>query len=94
MEAFGSVKMHGTTVFIFFGLMILSGQVFALLEECKLHDSINNLLIRDDAMDVSIGGVGSVPLIFSNLHEGWSKLSQTAGGLATVSSVTYFLITI
>ena len=55
MEAFGSVKMHDTTVFIFFGLMILSAQVFALIEARKLHDPINNLFIRDDTMNVSMG---------------------------------------
>ena len=56
MEAFGSVKMHGTIVFIFFGLMILNAQVFALSEACKLHDSLNTLLIKDDAMKVLAGG--------------------------------------
>jgi len=40
-------------------------------------------------------GVGALsPSIFSNLQEGWSKGSHAARELATVFSVTSFLVTI
>ena len=43
--------------------------------------------------DVAMGAWGRrAPLIFSNLQEKWSKVSQTARGLATVFSVTLFLV--
>ena len=41
------------------------------------------------------GGVGDVvPPIFSNSQESWSKVSHAARKLATVFSVTFFLVTI
>ena len=63
-------------------IIICFGKIFALLMNCHFYRGF-----------AGWGHEGmSRPPIFSNLRESWSKISQAARGLATVFSVTFFLL--
>ena len=74
-------------------------EVFHDSSHDKKQDILASTSVSNGAADIDRDAPMGVwgrhaPPIFSNLQESWSKVSQAARWLATIFSVTYFLVTI